>query len=71
MDRNKFNANPVEGREISRYDDPSAANVAIGGNIFSDIGASYVGIFLGKLKLLKSNGSIVRYIFTTIYRLTN
>jgi len=39
--------NPIAGREILRYDDPRAANVAIGGNIFSDIGASYVGIFLG------------------------
>ncbi|QRY55254.1 heavy metal-binding domain-containing protein [Sphingobacterium siyangense] len=63
--------NSIEGREISRYNDPIAANVVIGTNVFNDIGASYVGIFLGKLKLLKSNGSIVRYIFTTIYRLTN
>ncbi|MDR0262370.1 heavy metal-binding domain-containing protein [Sphingobacterium sp. ML3W] len=31
--------NSIEGREISRYNDPIAANVVIGTNIFSDIGA--------------------------------
>ncbi|WP_433863966.1 heavy metal-binding domain-containing protein [Sphingobacterium thalpophilum] len=36
--------NSIEGREISRYNDPIAANV-IGTNIFSDIGASYVDFF--------------------------
>ena len=35
--------NSIEGREISRYDDPRAANVVIGTNIFSDIGAGYEG----------------------------
>ncbi|APU97882.1 hypothetical protein BV902_17365 [Sphingobacterium sp. B29] len=37
--------NSIEGREISRYNDPIAANVVIGTNIFSDIGASYVDFF--------------------------
>ncbi|QQT61207.1 heavy metal-binding domain-containing protein [Sphingobacterium multivorum] len=37
--------NSIEGREISRYNDPIAANVVIGTNIFSDIGASYVDCF--------------------------
>jgi uncharacterized protein YbjQ (UPF0145 family) len=39
--------NSIEGREISRYNDPIAANVVIGTNIFSDIGASYVDFFSG------------------------
>ncbi|WP_426791833.1 YbjQ family protein [Sphingobacterium sp. WOUb80] len=39
--------NSIEGREISRYNDPIAANVVIGTNIFSDIGASYVDFFGG------------------------
>ncbi|WET67953.1 heavy metal-binding domain-containing protein [Sphingobacterium sp.] len=37
--------NSIEGREISRYNDPIAANVVIDTNIFSDIGASYVDFF--------------------------
>jgi uncharacterized protein YbjQ (UPF0145 family) len=37
--------NSIEGREISRYNDPIAANVVIGTNIFSDIGASYADFF--------------------------
>ncbi|WP_084823080.1 heavy metal-binding domain-containing protein [Sphingobacterium sp. Ag1] len=40
--------NSIEGREISRYNDPIAANVVIGTNIFSDIGASYVDFFSGR-----------------------
>ncbi|WP_376749025.1 MULTISPECIES: heavy metal-binding domain-containing protein [Sphingobacterium] len=36
--------NSIEGREISRYNDPIAANVVIGTNVFSDIGASYVDL---------------------------
>jgi len=37
--------NSIKGREISRYNDPIAANVVISTNIFSDIGASYVDFF--------------------------
>ena len=37
--------NSIEGREISRYNDPIAANVVIGTTVFSDIGASYVDFF--------------------------
>jgi len=37
--------NSIEGREISRYNDPIADNVVIGTNILSDIGASYVDFF--------------------------
>ncbi|WP_286843554.1 MULTISPECIES: YbjQ family protein [Sphingobacterium] len=40
--------NSIEGREISRYNDPIAANVVIGTNVFSDIGASYVDFFGGR-----------------------
>ncbi|WP_433903578.1 YbjQ family protein [Sphingobacterium puteale] len=40
--------NSIEGREISRYNDPIAANVVIGTNIFIDIGASYVDFFGGR-----------------------
>jgi len=40
--------NSIEGREISRYNDPISANVVIGTNIFSDIGASYVDFFGGR-----------------------
>ncbi len=40
--------NSIEGREISRYNDPIAANVVIGTNIFSDIGASYEDFFGGR-----------------------
>ncbi|WP_286840794.1 MULTISPECIES: YbjQ family protein [Sphingobacterium] len=40
--------NSIEGREISRYNDPIAANVVIGTNIFSDIGASYIDFFGGR-----------------------
>jgi len=40
--------NSIEGREISRYNDPIAANVVIRTNIFSDIGASYVDFFGGR-----------------------
>ena len=42
--------NSIEGREISRYNDPIAANVVIVTNIFSDIGASYVDYPFGKTK---------------------
>ncbi|WP_293938148.1 heavy metal-binding domain-containing protein [Sphingobacterium sp. UBA5996] len=37
--------NSIEGREISRYNDPIAANVVIVTTVFSDIGASYVNFF--------------------------
>ncbi|WP_312190911.1 heavy metal-binding domain-containing protein [Sphingobacterium sp.] len=37
--------NSIEGREISRYNDPIATNVVIGTNIFSDIGAIHVDFF--------------------------
>ncbi|WP_324760566.1 heavy metal-binding domain-containing protein [Sphingobacterium thalpophilum] len=37
--------NSIEGRESSRYNDPIAAHVVIGTNIFSDIGAGYVDFF--------------------------
>ncbi|MCS4224710.1 YbjQ family protein [Sphingobacterium sp. BIGb0165] len=40
--------NSIEGREISRYYDPIAANVVIGTTIFRDIGASYVDFFGGR-----------------------
>ncbi|WP_376779957.1 MULTISPECIES: YbjQ family protein [Sphingobacterium] len=40
--------NSIEGREISRYNDPIAANVVMVTNIFSDIGASYVDFFGGR-----------------------
>ncbi|WP_333862801.1 YbjQ family protein [Sphingobacterium sp.] len=40
--------NSIEGREISRYNDPIAANLVIGTNIFSDIGASYLDFFGGR-----------------------
>jgi len=33
--------NSIEGREISRYNDPIATNVVIGTNIFSEIAAGY------------------------------
>ena len=33
--------NSIEGREISRYNDPIAANVVIGTNIFGDRSTSY------------------------------
>jgi len=39
--------NSIGGWEISRYNDPIAANV-IGTTIFSDIGASYVDFFGGR-----------------------
>ncbi|NPE48279.1 heavy metal-binding domain-containing protein [Sphingobacterium prati] len=39
--------NSIEGREISRYNDPIAANVVIGTTIFSDIGARYFDFFGG------------------------
>ncbi|MFE2863360.1 MULTISPECIES: heavy metal-binding domain-containing protein [Sphingobacterium] len=41
--------NSIEGREISRYNDPIAANVVIGTNIFSDIAMSYIDFFRGTL----------------------
>ncbi|WP_408022209.1 heavy metal-binding domain-containing protein [Sphingobacterium sp.] len=44
-------ANSIEGREILRYNDPIAANVVIGTNVFSDIGGSYVDFFGGRLSL--------------------
>jgi uncharacterized protein YbjQ (UPF0145 family) len=47
--------NSIEGREISRYSDPIAANVVIGTNIFSDIGASYVD-FLGVRSISHKQG---------------
>ncbi|WP_414712714.1 heavy metal-binding domain-containing protein [Sphingobacterium sp. UBA5670] len=37
--------NSIEGRKISRYNDPIAANVVIGTTVFSDIGASYIDFF--------------------------
>ena len=40
--------NSIEGREISRYNDPIASNVVIGTTVFSDIGASYVDFFGGR-----------------------
>jgi uncharacterized protein YbjQ (UPF0145 family) len=40
--------NSIKGREISRYNDPIAANVVIGTTVFSDIGASYVDFFGGR-----------------------
>ncbi|WP_367332268.1 heavy metal-binding domain-containing protein [Sphingobacterium multivorum] len=40
--------NSIEGREISRYNDPIAANVVIGTTAFSEIGASYVDFFGGR-----------------------
>jgi len=45
--------NSIEGREISRYNDPIAANVVAGINIFSDIGASYVDFLGGHLDIGK------------------
>ncbi|WP_286898075.1 MULTISPECIES: heavy metal-binding domain-containing protein [Sphingobacterium] len=41
--------NSIEGREISRYNDPIAANVVISTTVFRDIGASYVDFFGGRL----------------------
>ncbi|MDR2275319.1 MAG: heavy metal-binding domain-containing protein [Sphingobacterium sp.] len=40
--------NPIEWKEISRYNDPIAANVVIGTAVISDIGASYVDFFGGR-----------------------
>ncbi len=40
--------NSIEGREISRYNDPIATNVVIGTTVFSDIGESYVDLFGGR-----------------------
>ncbi|WP_293901769.1 heavy metal-binding domain-containing protein [Sphingobacterium sp. UBA5670] len=40
--------NSIEGRDISRCNDPIAANVVVGTNIFSDIGESYVDFFGGR-----------------------
>ncbi|MGJ1409085.1 heavy metal-binding domain-containing protein [Sphingobacterium thalpophilum] len=37
--------NSIEGREISRYNDPIAAHLVISTNIFSDIGTGYVDFF--------------------------
>ncbi len=45
--------NSIEGREISRYNDPIAANVVIGTTVFSDIGASYVDFFGGIYEKIK------------------
>jgi len=50
--------NPVEGREILRYDDPRAANVVIGTNVFSDIGASYFDFFGGCSTRENNGGNI-------------
>ncbi|WP_286860061.1 MULTISPECIES: heavy metal-binding domain-containing protein [Sphingobacterium] len=47
--------NSIEGREISRYNDPIAANVVIGTNIFSDIGAGYVAYLEYKMKINKES----------------
>ena len=47
--------NSIEGREISRYNDPIAANVVIGTNVFSDIGASYVDFFEIHLLICREN----------------
>ncbi|PUV24102.1 heavy metal-binding domain-containing protein [Sphingobacterium athyrii] len=37
--------NSIEGRGISRYNDPIVTNVVIGTTVFSDIAASYVDFF--------------------------
>jgi len=37
--------NSIEGREISRYNDPIVTNVVIGTTVFSDIAASYLDFF--------------------------
>ncbi|WP_367209603.1 heavy metal-binding domain-containing protein [Sphingobacterium sp. R2] len=42
--------NSIEGSEISRYNDPIAANVVIGTTVFSDIAANYVNLFINLLK---------------------
>ncbi len=42
--------NSIDGREISRYNDPIAVNVVIGINIFSDIGVNYVDFFSYRFK---------------------
>ncbi|WP_313419302.1 YbjQ family protein [Sphingobacterium multivorum] len=47
--------NSIEGRKISRYNDPIAANVVIGTTIFSDIGASYVDFFGGRSTRYEKN----------------
>ncbi|UQA73283.1 YbjQ family protein [Sphingobacterium siyangense] len=39
--------NSIEGRKISRFNDPLAANVVIGTTVFSAIGASYTSLFGG------------------------
>ncbi|MEN5195781.1 YbjQ family protein [Sphingobacterium faecium] len=41
-------SNSIEGREISLYNDPIVANVVIGTNICSDIGAGYIDFFGGR-----------------------
>jgi uncharacterized protein YbjQ (UPF0145 family) len=40
--------NSIEGREISRYNNPIPVNVVIGITVFGDIGASYVEFFGGR-----------------------
>lgn len=40
--------NSIEGRQISRYNDPIAAHVVIGTNIFRYIVAGYVDFFGGR-----------------------
>ncbi|MGE8429636.1 MAG: heavy metal-binding domain-containing protein [Sphingobacterium sp.] len=47
--------NSIEGREISRYNDPIVANVVIGITVFSDIGASCVDFFGGHSRSYKKN----------------
>ncbi|WP_409994066.1 heavy metal-binding domain-containing protein [Sphingobacterium siyangense] len=37
--------NSIEGREISRFNDPIVANIVIGTTLFSDIGASFEDFF--------------------------
>jgi len=57
--------NSIERREISRYNDPIAANVVIGTNIFSDIGASYVDFFGGRSTSYE-NKTLERYNMSSI-----
>ncbi|WP_084823078.1 heavy metal-binding domain-containing protein [Sphingobacterium sp. Ag1] len=53
--------NSIEGREISRYNDPIAANVVICTNFFSDIRASYVDFFRGRSLSLRFNSISMRF----------
>ena len=57
--------NSIEGREISRYNDPIAANVVIGTTVFSDIGANYVDFFGGRSRE-NNGGNILAITFISI-----